>query len=54
MGILETVILVLWIVCVLVQLGRSNSFGRFVVGSMADAVVLGILYVILHFAFKYW
>lgn len=54
MGILEVVIFILWILCVIVQLTRSDSFARFALGSICDAVVLGILYVILHFAIKYW
>ena len=54
MGTLEIVMLVLWMLCVLINLFKQRSFGHFVLGAVVDGILLGVVYVGLHFLIKYW
>lgn len=54
MGTLEIVMLVLWVLCVFINLFGQRTFGRFVLGAILDGIVIGVVYVGLHFLIKYW
>ena len=54
MGPLEIIMFGLWVVCVIIALIIRPTFGKFILSAIGDAFVLGVLYVILHFALKYW
>lgn len=54
MGKLETIMFILWVVCCIIQLALAKDGIRFIIGCVVDAFVLGFIYVILHFAIKYW
>jgi hypothetical protein len=54
MGILEIIFFALWVICVLIALIIRPTFGKFILSAIGDALVLGVLYVIIHLAIKHW
>lgn len=36
------------------QCNERGRFSHFILGSIVDGVVLGFIYVVLHYAIKYW
>ncbi len=54
MGILELLIFSVWIACVVCNLLVKSKFSNFIIATIGDTIVLGIIYVIFHMVIKHW